>query len=88
MRMAGTEGMERVSVTGEWPPAGPPMRRVLDALESPYLDDSRSDELFEQLMARMAVEEARKRKRLRWFGWIGMAVGTLAVAGLGVRWLG
>ncbi len=87
MRMAGTEGMGSRGVTGEWPPARPSMHRVLDALESSYLDDSRSDELFEQLMARLAAEEARKRKVARWFRWIGMAVGTVVV-GLGaLRWL-
>jgi hypothetical protein len=59
-----------------------PMRRVLDALESSYLDDERSDQLFEQLMARLAEEEARKRKAARGFRWIGMAGGT-AVVGLG-----
>jgi hypothetical protein len=83
MRMAGSEGSVGRGVTGEWPPvASDPMRRVLDALESSYLDDERSDQLFEQLMARLAEEEARKRKAARWFRWIGMAVGT-AVVGLG-----
>jgi uncharacterized protein (DUF2236 family) len=87
MRMAGTEGMGSRAVTGEWPPAKPAIDRVLDALEPSYLDDSRSDELFEQLMARLAAEEARKRKVARWFRWIGMAVGTVVV-GLGaLRWL-
>ena len=74
MRMAGSEGSVGRGVTGEWPPvARDPMRRVLDALESSYLDDERSDQLFEQLMARLAEEEARKRKAARWFRWIGMA---------------
>jgi hypothetical protein len=87
MRMEGTEGMGSRAVTGEWPPVGQPMHRVLDVLESSYLDDSRSDELFEQLMARLAAEEARKRKVARWFRWIGMTVGTVVV-GLGAfRWL-
>jgi len=63
------------------------MHRMLDALETSYLDDSLSDELFEQLMARLAAEDARKRKVARWFRWIGMAVGTVVV-GLGaLRWL-
>ena len=87
MRMAGTEGSGSRGVTGEWPPARQPMHRMLDALETSYLDDSRSDELFEQLMARLAAEDARKRKVARWFRWIGMAVGTVVV-GLGaLRWL-
>ena len=87
MRMAGTEGMGSRAVTGEWPPAGQPTHRLLDALETSYLDDSRSDELFEQLMARLAAEDARKRRVARWFRWIGMTVGTVVV-GLGaLRWL-
>jgi hypothetical protein len=87
MRMAGTEGMGGRAVTGEWAPARQPMHRVLDALEPSYLDDSRSDELFEQLMARLAAEEARKRKVARWFRWIGMAVGTVVVGVGAFRWL-
>ena len=88
MRMAGTEGMGSRGVTSEWAPvAREPIQRVWDALESSYLDDSRSDELFERLMARLAVEERRKRKRNRWFGWIGMAVGLLAVGAGAVHWL-
>lgn len=88
MRMEGSAGTGRGGVTGEWPPvAADPMRRVLDALESSYLDDERSDQLFEQLMARLAAEDARKRKATRLFRWLGMAVGTVVV-GLGaVHWL-
>jgi uncharacterized protein (DUF2236 family) len=87
MRMAGTEGVGSRGVTGEWPPTRQPMHRMLDALESPFLDDSRSDELFEQLMARLAAEEARKRKLARWFRWIGMTVGTVVVGIGAFRWL-
>jgi hypothetical protein len=88
MRMAGSEGSVGRGVTAEWAPvASDPMRRVLDALESSYLDDERSDQLFEQLMARLAVEESRKRKAARWFRWIGMAVGMLAVGAGAVHWL-
>jgi hypothetical protein len=88
MRMAGSEGLESRGVTGEWPPlAREPIQRVWDALESSYLDDSRSDELFERLMARLAAEEERKRKRVRWFGWIGMAVGVLALGVGAAHWL-
>ena len=85
MRMAGTEGMGTGSrgVTGEWAPVTQPMQRVRDALESSYLDDDRSDQLFEQLMARLAAEEARKRKVARWFRWVGMAVVGTAAIGLG-----
>jgi hypothetical protein len=88
MRMAGSVGAGSGGVTGEYPPvARDPMRRVLDALESSYLDDERSDQLFEQLMAKLAAEDARKRRTSRWFRWIGMAVGVLAAGFGAVHWL-
>jgi hypothetical protein len=87
MRMVGTEGLGSESVSTEWLQRTQPMQHVLDELETSYLDDSRSDELFEQLMARLAAEDARKRKVSRWFRWIGMAVGVLAVGVSAVHWL-
>lgn len=78
MRMAGTEGVAR----GNGLRGAQPMQTMIDALESSVLDDDRSDQLFEQLMARMAAEDVRRRRMQRLWRWIGMGVATL-IAGAG-----
>lgn len=90
MRMAGTEGVGpgnglRGTTTGAFPTV--PMQSVIDALESSVLDDSRSDQLFEQLMARLAAEGVRRRRMQRLWRWIGMGVASLVIGAGAVRLL-
>ena len=89
MRMVGMQGHGDRGAALRGARAPQPMQTVIDALETSVLDDDKSDQLFEQLMARMAAEEARRRRIGRLWRFIGTAVGvgTLIVGASALRLL-
>jgi hypothetical protein len=81
MPMAGYEG------TGGVESERVAMQRALDALEASTLDDSRSDQLFEQLMAKLAAEEVRRQRMGRIWRLIGTGLGAAVLGAGAVRLL-
>jgi hypothetical protein len=81
MAMAGSEGVGGVESERQ------AMQRAMDALEASMLDESRSDQLFEQLMAKLAAEEVRRRRVARIWRLIGTGLGAAMLGAGAVRLL-